>query len=125
MIGIKNFEISYQNHQHKLEDADCRNVLPYLAQENIRANLVLEEALSEIANKNVTIGQLALSWLLAQKPWIIPIFRITKLHRLEENIGSANIILTADELAKIDTTLNAITLMGDRYHEFLAKQIDQ
>jgi len=110
----------------KLDDVDRRNVLPRFTEENIKANLVLVEALSEIAQqKNVTTGQLALAWLLAQKPWISPIPGTTKLHRLEENIGSTNIILTADELSKIDTTVNGITLVGDRYPEFLAKQIDQ
>lgn len=110
----------------KLDDVDRRNVLPRFTEENIKANLVLVEALSEIAQqKNVTTGQLALAWLLAQKPWIAPIPGTTKLHRLEENIGSTNIILTADELAKIDMTVKGITLVGDRYPEFLAKQIDQ
>lgn len=110
----------------KLEDVDRRNVLPRFTEENIKANLVLVDALSEIAQrKNVTTGQLALAWLLAQKPWIAPIPGTTKLHRLEENIGSTNIILTADELTKIDVTVNGITLVGDRYPDFLAKQIDQ
>ena len=84
------------------------------------------EALSEIAKqKNVTTGQLALAWLLAQKPWIAPIPGTTKLHRLDENIGSTNIVLTANELEKIDTTVDGITLVGDRYPEFLEKQIDK
>lgn len=84
------------------------------------------EALSEIARqKNISTGQLALAWLLAQKPWIAPIPGTTKLHRLEENIGSTDIVLTADELAKIDKTVNGITLVGDRYPEFLEKQIDR
>ena len=84
------------------------------------------DALSEIANqKNVTTGQLALAWILAQKPWIAPIPGTTKLHRLEENIGSTNIVLTADELAKINATVNGITLVGDRYPEVLEKQIDR
>jgi len=110
----------------KLEDVDRRNVLPRFAEENIKANLVLVDALSEIARqKNVMTGQLALAWLLAQKPWIAPIPGTTKLHRLEENIGSTNIILSADELAKIDATVNGITLVGERYPEFLAKQIDK
>ena len=110
----------------KLEDVDRRNIIPRFSEENIKINLVLVEALAEIAEqKNVTTGQLALAWLLAQKPWIAPIPGTTKLHRLEENIGSTNIILIADELAKIDETVNGITIVGDRYPEFLEKQIDK
>ncbi|WP_449387717.1 aldo/keto reductase [Chryseobacterium lineare] len=110
----------------KLDDIDRRNVIPRFTAENIKANLVLVDALSEIAQqKNVTTAQLALAWLLAQKPWIVPIPGTTKLHRLEENIGSTNIVLTDDELKKIDTTVNGITLAGDRYPEFLEKQIDK
>lgn len=110
----------------KLEDIDRRNIIPRFSEENIKANLALVDALSEIARqKNITTSQLALAWLLAQKPWIAPIPGTTKLHRLEENIGSINIVLTVDELAKIDTTVNGITLVGDRYPEFLEKQIDK
>jgi len=110
----------------KLEDIDRRNIIPRFTEENIKANMVLVDALSEIAQqKNITTSQLALAWLLAQKPWIAPIPGTTKLHRLEENIGSINVVLTADELAKINTTVNGITLVGDRYPEFLEKQIDR
>lgn len=110
----------------KLEDVDRRNIIPRFSEENIKANLVLVDALSVLAQeRNVTTGQLALAWLLAQKPWIAPIPGTTKLSRLEENIGSTEIVLTADELAKINTTVNGITLVGDRYPEFLEKQIDK
>lgn len=110
----------------KLPDIDRRNVIPRFSEENIKANLVLVEALSEIAKqKNITSGQLALAWILAQKPWMVPIPATTKLHRLEENIGSTNVVLTADELARIDATVNSITLVGDRYPEVLEKQIDR
>ncbi len=110
----------------KLNAVDRRNIIPRFSEENIKANLVLVDALSEIAGqKNVTTGQLALAWLLAQKPWIAPIPGTTKLHRLEENIDSTEIVLTTDELAKIDATVNRITLVGDRYPEFLEKQIDR
>lgn len=110
----------------KLEAVDRRNVIPRFTEENIKANLVLVEALSDIAQqKNISTGQLALAWLLAQKPWIAPIPGTTKLHRLEENIASTNIVLTTDELAKINEMVNGITLVGDRYPEFLEKQIDR
>jgi len=110
----------------KLEDVDRRNIIPRFSEENIKANLVLVDALSEIAQqKNITNAQLALAWLLAQKPWIAPIPGTTKLHRLEENIESTSIVLTAKEIAKIETTVNGITLVGNRYPEFLEKQIDR
>ena len=110
----------------KLDAVDRRNIIPRFSEENIQANLVLVEALAKIAKeKNVTTGQLALAWLLAQKPWIAPIPGTTKLHRLEENIGSTEIVLTADELAEINSTVDGITLVGDRYPEFLEKQIDK
>ncbi|WP_283422283.1 aldo/keto reductase [Chryseobacterium profundimaris] len=73
----------------------------------------------------MTLGELSLAWLLAQKPWIAPIPGTTKRHRLEENIGSTNAVLTADELAEISSTVDEIILVGKRYPEFLAKQIDK
>jgi len=110
----------------KLEEVDRRNIIPRFSEENIKANLILVDALSKIAKqKNVTTGQLALAWLLAQKPWIAPIPGTTKLHRLEENIGSLDVVLTAGELAEINNTVNGITVVGDRYPEVLAKQIDK
>jgi aryl-alcohol dehydrogenase-like predicted oxidoreductase len=110
----------------KLEAVDRRNIIPRFSEENIQANMVLVEALAKIAKeKNVTTGQLALAWLLAQKPWIVPIPGTTKLHRLEDNIGSTEIVFTADELAEINSTVDGITLVGDRYPEFLEKQIDK
>lgn len=110
----------------KLEAVDRRNMLPRFTEENIKANLVLVKALSEIAvQKNITTGQLALAWLLAQKPWIVPIPGTTKKHRLEENISSTDIVLTAGDLAVIDQAVSGITLAGDRYPQFLEEQIDK
>lgn len=109
----------------KLDEADRRNILPRFTEENIQANLVLVEALSEIAGqKNITTGRLALAWLLAQNPWIVPIPGTTKLHRLEENISSTEVVLTAGDLAAIDAKVNGIILSGDRYPQFLEEQID-
>lgn len=122
----KGFLTGTINSDTKLEDIDRRNIIPRFSEANIKANEVLVYALSEIAQqKNVTTGQLALAWLLAQKSWIAPIPGTTKLHRLEENIGSTNIVLTVEELAKINTTVNAIPLVGERYPEVLEKQIDR
>jgi aryl-alcohol dehydrogenase-like predicted oxidoreductase len=110
----------------KLEDIDRRNIIPRFSEENIKANLVLVDALSQIAQqKNISRAQLALAWLLAKKPWIAPIPGTTKLHRLEENIGSTNVVLTTEDIIKIDTTVNGIAIVGDRYPEFLEKQIDR
>lgn len=110
----------------KLDDADRRNILPRFTEENIKANRVLVDVLAEIAaQKNITAGQLALAWLLARKPWIVPIPGTTKLHRLEENIGSTALVLSADELAGIDARVSGITLSGDRYPQFLEEQIDK
>lgn len=110
----------------KLDDADRRNILPRFTRENIQANQALVDVLSEIAGqKKITAGQLALAWLLAQKPWIVPIPGTTKLQRLEENIGSTDLVLSADELALIDAKVSRITLSGDRYPRFLQEQIDK
>lgn len=110
----------------KLNDADRRNILPRFTRENIKANQVLVDVLSEIAGqKKITAGQLALAWLLARKPWIAPIPGTTKLHRLEENIGSTDLVLSADEIAFIDEKVSGITLIGDRYPRFLEEQIDK
>ena len=78
--------------------------------------------MAEIATrKHATAAQIALVWLLAQKPWIVPIPGTTKLHRLEENIGAASIELSSDELREIDTAASQVTVHGDRYPEHLAK----
>ncbi|MEP6930818.1 MAG: aldo/keto reductase [Flavobacterium sp.] len=122
----KGFLTGTINANTKLEDIDRRNIIPRFSEENRKANQVLVDALSEIAQqKNITTGQLALAWLLAQKPWIAPIPGTTKLHRLDENIGSTNVVLKADELAKINTKVNGITLVGARYPEAYEKQIDK
>lgn len=110
----------------KLADVDRRNILPRFTEENIQANRILVEVLSEVARqKNITAAQLALAWLLAQKPWIVPIPGTTNLHRLDENTGSTNVILTAVDLAGIDSKISGINLAGDRYPQFLAQQIDK
>lgn len=110
----------------KLEEVDRRNILPRFTEENIKANQVLVKALAEIAGqKKITTGQLSLAWLLARKPWIAPIPGTTKLHRLEENIGSTDVVLTVDDLAAIEAKVSGITLAGDRYPQFLEEQIDR
>lgn len=101
-----------------LDSADFRNTVPRFSQENRKANQAMVDLLQDIAQrKEVTPGQVALSWLLAQKPWIVPIPGTTKLHRLEENLGAADVDLGADDVRDIDTAAAAITVHGARYPE--------
>jgi aryl-alcohol dehydrogenase-like predicted oxidoreductase len=88
----------------------------------MRANQALVDLLDTIAQKkNATPAQIALAWLLAQKPWIVPIPGTTKLHRLEENIGAVGLALTAEDLAQIESAATAIKVEGARYPERLEK----
>jgi aryl-alcohol dehydrogenase-like predicted oxidoreductase len=86
----------------------------------------LVDLLSSVAErKNATPAQIALAWLLAQKPWIVPIPGTTKPHRLDENIGSVAVELTSDDLREIDNAASKITVQGDRYPEELQRLIDR
>ncbi len=106
----------------KFANSDLRNIIPRFTPEAIKANQVLLDLLDQIARqKNATPAQIALSWLLVQKPWIVPIPGTTKLNRLEENIGAANITLTSTELNDIQVALEKIKVVGDRYPEALEK----
>jgi len=106
------------------DKTDFRNVVPRFSEENRKANQGLVGVLGQIAaSKKVTPAQIALAWLLARKPWIVPIPGTTKLHRLEENIGSASVELTADDLGKIETALANITVQGDRYPADLQQRV--
>jgi len=103
---------------------DFRNVVPRFTPEARKANHALVERLAEIAaRKKVTPAQIALAWLLAQKPWIVPIPGTTKLNRLEENIGAAAVTLSPDELRAIDGAVSTITLQGARYPEHLQQLV--
>jgi len=100
---------------------DFRNIVPRFSAENRKANQVLVDLIGTIATeKKATPAQIALAWLLAQKPWIVPIPGTTKVHRLEENIGAATVILTADDLRRISDALGHIQVQGDRYPAHLA-----
>jgi aryl-alcohol dehydrogenase-like predicted oxidoreductase len=104
------------------DSSDFRNNLPRFTAENRKANRALVDRMAEIAKrKQATPAQIALGWILAQKPWIVPIPGTTKLHRLEENIGAASLALTGDDLREIDSAASQITVQGDRYPEHLAK----
>ena len=110
----------------KFDKNDFRNTVPRFKEENRRANKVLIDLLTEIAkDKNSTPAQIALAWILAQNPWIVPIPGTTKLHRLEENIGSTELELTADDLKKIEDASSGIEVKGARYSEANQKMIDR
>jgi aryl-alcohol dehydrogenase-like predicted oxidoreductase len=106
------------------DSTDFRNVVPRFTAENRKANLAFVEWLTTFAErKKATSAQVALAWLLAQKPWIVPIPGTTKRHRLEENLGAAAIQLTKDDLAEIDRAASAIAVHGARYPEHLQKLV--
>jgi aryl-alcohol dehydrogenase-like predicted oxidoreductase len=99
-------------------ESDIRSQIPRFDPEARENNQVLVDLLSRIAErKGTTPAQMALAWLLARKPWIVPIPGTTKRHRLEENIGAANVELTADDLSEIDEAAARITVQGARYPE--------
>jgi len=105
------------------EKGDFRNIVPRFAPEVRKANLALVELLGEVAHrKQATPAQIALAWLLAQKPWIVPIPGTTKLSRLEENLGAADLQLTPDDLRAIDDAASRIRIEGARYPEELEKR---
>ncbi|MDN3583188.1 aldo/keto reductase [Mucilaginibacter flavus] len=112
----KGFLTGAINENTSFDKTDFRNTVPRFSEENRKANQVLVEKLTLIAAaKSATPAQIALAWLLAQKPWIVPIPGTTKLHRLEENLGGANISLCDADLSTIQAALNEIEISGHRY----------
>src|SRR5256714_2562523 len=106
------------------EPTDFRNVVPRFTEENRKANVAFVEWLKTFAaRKKATPAQIALAWLLAQKAWIVPIPGTTKRHRLEENLGGANIQLTAEDLGEIDRAASQIEVHGARYPDALLKMV--
>lgn len=100
----------------EFDKTDFRNTAPRFTAEARKANQALVDELGQIADrKKATKAQVALAWLLAQKPWIVPIPGTTKLHRLEENLGGAAVELTSEDLTAINSVLSAIAIQGDRY----------
>jgi aryl-alcohol dehydrogenase-like predicted oxidoreductase len=119
----KGFLTGSFNKDSKFGKSDFRNIVPRFTSEALGANQVVVELLKKVAEqKNATPGQIALAWLLAQKPWIVPIPGTTKLNRLEENIGAAKVTLTSKELSDIQSALEKIKVVGDRYPEELEKR---
>lgn len=107
----------------KFGQSDFRSIVPRFTPEALEANQALVYLLKQVADdKAATPAQIALSWLLTQKPWIVPIPGTTKLHRLEENMGAVDVQLTAAELSDINTALERIKIVGDRYPEELEKR---
>lgn len=110
----------------RFEPDDFRSTVPRLSPENIRANLIFVDFLKRVAQrKNATPAQIALAWLSAQKPWIVPIPGTTKIERLEENVASTAVTFTKEELEEIDAEAAKIIPQGDRYSEGSAKMIDR
>jgi aryl-alcohol dehydrogenase-like predicted oxidoreductase len=108
----------------QFDRGDFRNSLPRFAPDALKANQALVDRVGEIASrKQVTRAQIALAWVLAQKPWIVPIPGTTKLHRLEENIAAADITLSPDELREINEVLSNVTIAGARYSETMQKMV--
>ena len=102
--------------------SDLRNSIPRFTPEARKANLALVDLLTTIGkSKNASPAQIALAWLLAQKPWIVPIPGTTKLHRLEENIGAASVELTSEDLRQIEQAAADVTIQGERYPEQLER----
>jgi pyridoxine 4-dehydrogenase len=103
---------------------DFRNIVPRFSAENRKANFAVVHLIGSIAErKKATPAQIALAWVLAQKPWIVPIPGTTKVHRLEENLGAANVELTPEDLREIDEASSNITVQGERYPEALQKLV--
>jgi len=110
----------------KFDKTDFRNIVPRFTPENRKANQALVDQLGEFAQqKKATPAQIALAWLLAQKPWIVPIPGTTKLHRLDENIAATNVQLSPDDLRKLATAASKIPVQGARYPEEMQKMVDR
>jgi aryl-alcohol dehydrogenase-like predicted oxidoreductase len=112
------------NESTELESNDFRRTLPRFTPEALKANQGIVDLLGDMAKaKNATPAQIALAWLLAQKPWIVPIPGTKKLYRLEENLGALHVELTQEDLGQIDEAASKIELQGDRYPEHLKKMV--
>ena len=120
----KGFLTGAINDSTTFDSSDFRNIVPRFSSSARKANQALVDLLGAIAaTRNVTPAQIALAWLLAQKPWIVPIPGTTKLHRLEENLGAAAVTLSAADLAAIQGLLASVTVQGDRYPAHLQARV--
>lgn len=108
----------------QFSESDFRRIVPRFTEEARKANVVIVDLLRQQAvEKDVTPGQIALAWLLAQRPWIVPIPGTTKLHRLKENLGAANVELSAQELARITEAVSRLTIQGERYPASIRERV--
>ncbi|HAQ20213.1 MAG TPA: aldo/keto reductase [Prolixibacteraceae bacterium] len=122
----KGFLTGKMDQNTTFDPKDFRSTVPRLSPENLKANMAFVDLVAAVAQrKNVTPAQIALAWILAQKPWLVPIPGTTKLHRLHENLGAAAIEFTTDELQEINTASSKIAVHGDRYSGGSAKMIDR
>ena len=120
----KGFLTGAFNKEAKFSSSDFRSIVPRFTSENLDANQVLVNFIREIAaQKNATPAQVALAWVVAQKPWIVPIPGTRKMERLEENIGALDIVFTPKEIAHINESLSKIEIKGARYPEALEKRV--
>jgi aryl-alcohol dehydrogenase-like predicted oxidoreductase len=122
----KGFLTGKINESTTFDKTDFRNTVPRFSPENRKANQAMVDLLKQFAiRKNATPAQIALAWLLAQKPWIVPIPGTRKLERLDENIGAAAVELTSDELQEIEAAASTISVQGARYSESVAKLVNR
>ena len=122
----KGFLTGKINEATKFDSSDFRNTIPRFSEENRKANQAVVDVLKRIAErKKATPAQIALAWLLAQKPWIVPIPGTRKIERLEENIGAASIELTPNDLREIEDSASRVTVQGARYPESAQRMIDR
>jgi aryl-alcohol dehydrogenase-like predicted oxidoreductase len=120
----KGFLTGKINEDTKFDKTDFRNIVPRFTPENRKANQALVDLVGKFAQqKKATPAQIALAWLLAQKPWVVPIPGTTRLHRLEENIGAANVELSPDDLRQLEAAASKIAVQGARYPEHLQKMV--
>ena len=107
-------------------EGDIRASLPRFEREALEANLALVELVTRVAErKGVTVGQVALAWLLAQKQWVVPIPGTRRLERLDENLGSAELELSTEDLAELERASESVQVQGDRYPEAMQRMIDR
>jgi aryl-alcohol dehydrogenase-like predicted oxidoreductase len=120
----KGFLTGAINKDTQFDKTDFRNIVPRFSAENREANQTVVDLVAEFAKqKKATSAQVALAWILAQKPWMVPIPGTTKLHRLEENLGATNVDLSADDLQRLDDATKKINIQGARYPENLQKMV--
>ncbi len=120
----KGFLTGAINENTQFDKTDFRNIVPRFSEENRKANPSVVEAIGKIAKgKNATNAQIALAWVLAQKPWIVPIPGTTKLHRLEENLNAVTVNLTANDLQEIENAFAHVNVQGARYPQALQDRV--